>query len=577
VSKVPTYERAERRIFMSATISDESILVRELGCDPEGAANPIELPDAGGIGERMILVPRLMATSAESSLQWPDLATLCRKLSRNYAVVVLAPSHEDAGQWSQVGATVVAKSDDVPDAVRALRAGTAKFVVFAARYDGLDLPDEACRVLVLDGAPRAASAIDSVDMLCIGATTTRQRAVMHRIEQGLGRAVRSPADYAVIILFGSDLVTYITRMDTRSELTDQTRRQIEFGMEIAQAAKGDNMKKGGSWVSELEQIALQCLTRDAGWKAAYQERAAPQPTSPADKAKQVARIKQASTERVAWEKYVNNQGGEAAKLIRDYLNASGKSPPEQAFLLQRAAWYIRREDPARSLEMQRYAREHDHQLLLPPDGVKYQKETRTNLSSAQRFVAWLGQFTHRNAAIDAIETMRSHLVFAPDASYDLFERAVFELGTSLGFESRRPDREAGIGPDNLWMEGQYVVVIEAKNNVQGETPITKDDAGQLSNSASWASQLYTERSKHLAVIVHPRTVLSEEAYLPEATRVLTPEALKGILDALVRVVTNVEHDGDSYSIKSAAELLNKEGLSIDRIVSQRTEGWKRSS
>jgi hypothetical protein len=553
------------------------VRVRELRCAPEAAANPIELPDAGGIGERMVLVPRLMATSAESSLQWPDLATLCRKLSQNYAVVVLAPSHEDAKQWSQVGALVVAKSDDVPDAVKALRAGTAKFVVFAARYDGLDLPDEACRVLVLDGAPKAASAIDGVDMLCVGATTTRQRAIMHRIEQGLGRAVRSPADHAVIILFGSDLVTYIAHLDTRSELTDQTRRQIEFGMEIAQATKGEKMKKGGSWVSELEQIALQCLTRDAGWKAAYQERAAPQPTSPADKAKQVARIAQATTERVAWEKHVSNQGGEAAQLIRTYLNASQRSPPEQAFLLQRAAWYIRRENPATSLEIQRYAREHDHQLLLPPDGVKYQKETRTNLSAAQRFVAWLGRFMHRNAAIDAIETMRSHLVFAPDSSYELFERALFDLGTALGFDSRRPDREAGIGPDNLWMEGQYVVVIEAKNNVQGETPITKDHAGQLMNSASWASQLYTERSKHFSIIAHPRTVLAEEAYLPEAMRVLTPGALKGILEALAHVVTSVEREGDGYSIKSAAELLNKEGLSIDRIVMQRTEGWKRSS
>jgi hypothetical protein len=579
VSKVQTYERAERRIFMSATISDESILVRELGCSAEGAANPVELPDAGGIGERMVLVPRLMAASAESSLQWPDLATLCRKLSKNYAVVVLTPSHEDAKQWSQVGAAVVAKSDDVPNAVKALRAGKEKFVVFAARYDGLDLPDEACRVLVLDGAPKAASAIDGIDMLCVGATTTRQRAIMHRIEQGLGRAVRSPADHAVIILFGSDLVTHIARVDTRSELTDQTRRQIEFGMDIAQAAKGDKMKKGdssASWVSELEQLALQCLTRDAGWKAAYQERAAPQPASPSDRAKQAARIKQASTERVAWEKYVNNQGGEAAQMIRTFLNASGESPPEQAFLLQRAAWYIRREDPAQSLEIQRYAREHDHQLLLPPDGVRYQKETRSNLNAAQRFVAWLRQFTHRNAAIDAIETMRSHLVFAPDSSYDLFERGLLDLGTALGFDSRRPDREAGVGPDNLWLEGQHVVVIEAKNNVQKDTPITKEHAGQLSVSASWASQLYTERSKHFAIIAHPRTILSEEAYLPESVQVLTPEALKGVLEALVRVVTRVESDGDGYNIKSAAELLNKEGLSIDQIVSRHTQGWKRA-
>lgn len=55
VERIPTYHNAARRIFMSATISDEAVLVREMACDPKSAQSPIQTPDAGGIGERMIL------------------------------------------------------------------------------------------------------------------------------------------------------------------------------------------------------------------------------------------------------------------------------------------------------------------------------------------------------------------------------------------------------------------------------------------------------------------------------------------------------------------------------------------
>ena len=567
VEKVPTYARAERRIYMSATISDESVLVRELGCDRQAATNPIELPDAGGIGERMVLVPRLMATSAATAITWTHLADLCKRFSSKYSVVVLTPSVKAAREWASVGATVIDESNKVPGAVKSLRKAGAGFVAFANRYDGLDLPDEACRILVLDGAPKAQSLIDGVDMVCQGATVTRQRAVMQRIEQGLGRAVRSPADYAVIILFGNDLVTLIAMSSTRAELTDQTRRQIEFGLEIA-----NQIKKTGDWRSEVEDLARHCLQRDPGWSKAYKKHGAARATQPGDTAQRIARIDLAHAERTAWERYINNQGNDAAATIQDYLNIARPPDGEKAFLLQRAAWYVRKDDPSKSLEMQKFAREHDSQLLMPTSRVTYRKQSRRATAAAAHCVDWLSQFSHPNAALAAIEDLRSRLVFSRAASWEAFEAALTDLGTALGFDSSRPERAWHVGPDVLWMDGPYVVPLEAKNNIDVDAvAISKEDAGQLTQSASWAAEVYSDRPKLFPMIAHPATRAGDAAYPPPNTRVLTPKLLAGVLDAFAGIVAGgLYESGVAVTADIADRKLEEARLTLAAIVETRT-------
>jgi hypothetical protein len=183
VAAIHAYHTAKHRIFMSATLSDEAALVRELDCAPEAAANPIELASGGGLGERMIIVPHLMSSGAKG-LTWEGLAEICKKVSASAAVVVIAPSDAAAKRWEAVGARVV--KGDIGDAVDGLRDGRERFVAFSNRYDGIDLPDEACRLLVLDGAPITYSLLDSIDGGRGGPGNLRQRGIMHRIEQGLG-------------------------------------------------------------------------------------------------------------------------------------------------------------------------------------------------------------------------------------------------------------------------------------------------------------------------------------------------------------------------------------------------------
>ena len=137
---------------------------------------------------------------------------LCQELAKTFNVVVLTSSERQAQEWAGVGGEYFA-GDRFIEGVRRLKQKSAggSLVVFAQRYDGVDLPDEACRILVIDGLPQGESLIDKADShLALLPGGVRNRTIF-RIEQGMGRPVRSHADFAVVLLVGQDLATYVGR------------------------------------------------------------------------------------------------------------------------------------------------------------------------------------------------------------------------------------------------------------------------------------------------------------------------------------------------------------------------------
>lgn len=197
IQEVRQFHKAERRLFMSATLSDDSALVRELGCDPEIAKTPVVPPSDHGVGERMILAPSLVDPKLDRN--W--VMQTCASFSTKCRVVVLTASEKAAKEWSSLGA-FVAVGPDVAPAVDKLKSGVLSFVAFPQRYDGIDLPDESCRVLVLDGMPTGQGLADDYDRRIEGRTGGAYRRWIYRVEQGMGRGVRSQADYAAVIITG---------------------------------------------------------------------------------------------------------------------------------------------------------------------------------------------------------------------------------------------------------------------------------------------------------------------------------------------------------------------------------------
>src|SRR5258706_13007455 len=76
IESVPSFATAKRRFFLSATLLDDSILIKEFGVTKIAAASPIRPPIVGDIGERMILAPSLIDRKLEETIP-----ALCKSVS----------------------------------------------------------------------------------------------------------------------------------------------------------------------------------------------------------------------------------------------------------------------------------------------------------------------------------------------------------------------------------------------------------------------------------------------------------------------------------------------------------------
>src|SRR2546422_1954778 len=106
-------------------------------------------------------------------------------------------------------------------------------IVLANRYDGIDLPNDACRLLVLSGLPRAVGEYELHRANVFAGAASLSRAIAQKIEQGMGRAARGPGDYCVVIVMGQDLVSWLGKEANLRFLTTSTYSQLEMGIEIS--------------------------------------------------------------------------------------------------------------------------------------------------------------------------------------------------------------------------------------------------------------------------------------------------------------------------------------------------------
>jgi replicative superfamily II helicase len=146
-----SYSRAAHRIFMSATVTDDAFLVKGLHLSPETIAGPLTYDRETWSGEKMVVIPLLISEDLDRDriIDWSAKP----RPGRPFGFVALTPSFARTRVWEDKGA-LVADRDTIEGAVNALSRGEfEKTVVLVNRYDGIDLPDDTCRVLVFDTRP----------------------------------------------------------------------------------------------------------------------------------------------------------------------------------------------------------------------------------------------------------------------------------------------------------------------------------------------------------------------------------------------------------------------------------------
>lgn len=514
IDRIPVFSSAHRRIYMTATLADDSILVSHFGANAAEVAQPIMPKGGGDIGDRMILAPQ----EINPDYTVEEIKGLVSTIAKDRNVVVIVPSRQRAVFWKDVSNQVLDK-DNIIVGVEKLKNSHVGLTVLVNKYDGIDLPGSACELLVIDGLPEVYGLHERLEMLLLDGTKRQLVRQIQRIEQGMGRGVRSNDDHCVVLLLGGKLTQRIHQPEADRMFSPATRAQIALGKDVAAQVRGKPLE-------ELAPILDYCLMQDDNWVEAGRNavvNAVPNDGGHFD-ANQVWLREAFDAARI-------NRYDIAVEKAQSAVNASTEKKVK-GYLKQQLAEYINFTNPAKAQELQLAALSFNSRLLKPIAGATYNKLSAPPNGQAAAASQFMERFLEGNDLIIWVNGLLDDLDWGEEGS-KRFESAMKDLGKFLGFGSERPEEKFGRGPDNLWaLGGLSYLVIECKSGAVKAEKISKGDTNQLNGSIVWFREKYDDTCAMTPIMVHPKTVF-EHASSPHADiRIVHEAGLKRIRDAV---------------------------------------------
>lgn len=512
VGSIRSLAEASRRVYLTATLPDDTVLVSDFDADSESIARPITPSTASDLGDRLILAPQEINRSIEDE----EIRQCLRAFADAVNVVVLVPSFRKAEKWVNV-ANETAGAEQIGDVVERLRNGHVGLVVLVNKYDGIDLPEGACRILVLDGLPEVYGGYERRRAVALGGSAAIVGRQMLRIEQGMGRGVRSAEDHCVVLLLGPRLLQLLADPRNAHHLSPATLAQLELSKEVAE-------QLGGRDLDELAALIQQVLDRDRAWVTISRARLAgvTYPPGEVDPAAVLARQ--------AFNSAIAGQLSAAVRQMSEAVNRTAE-PMSKGWNQEQLAVYQHHVDARSAQQTLAGALRLNRHLTRPMRGIPFERLTAAGNQGRLAAAYLAAAYAEPAALVIGVNAVLDGLVLDPERTDD-FEQAMSDLGRHLGFNAQRPDREGGNGPDVLWVAGSdRYFVIECKSGATATT-IPRHDVAQLGHSLDWFDEQYGPGHSRIPLLVHPTNRLASNATAPPATRVVTESRLEQLREAV---------------------------------------------
>ncbi|MFJ8636965.1 DEAD/DEAH box helicase [Streptomyces sp. NPDC093568] len=537
-----------RRVYMSATLGAGGELERIFG---RRTIKRIPIPkgwEKQGTGRRLFCFPQLTTDlSAEPAKVGPWVADV---IARHGRAVVMTPDTRTARTFTNTripDGYKVLKADDVEDDLKVFTQETAAALVLNNRYDGIDLPDNDCRLVILAGLPARGDLQERFLHGSLGAVEVLQERIRARIMQGAGRATRNSRDFAAVLLLDDDLVSYVTRRDVQEAMHPEIHAELDFGYNNSIEATSAEM---------LENLRV-FIAHDRDWREVDQDIVeARERYERIDAPGSVELQRSVRDEVAAWDAIWQSEWQRALELIRQVLDAlrGGRAPQRYAALWNYLASCIAQRlanqtgdpalhtaatkfyDDARNAGrgttwMSHLAAPVESTTAPAPPAVDPLDEQAMNgvLANAARLA--------RPAIFDTeIQRARTALADTPSKPY---EAALVLMGQLAGALPSEGDGHNDSAPDATWIFGSTSwVVWEAKSEAKPDGELGAGDVRQAGSHVRFAAD---KRGESAPGDSHAFLVTAQERIHPSAHAVAEshvylvrpPEVLE-VFDCLVR-------------------------------------------
>lgn len=542
IEKYGSFYNANCRIFMSATTNNDSFFIKGLGLKKETILNPIVFNDNLWSGEKMILFPYHMDDRLTRDQVIELFGTGSNK--NKFGIIGLTTGFSRTNTWKNAGATVITSKNIKEKVGRLLEGHFDEALVFANRYDGIDLPDSSCRILIIDSKPFSETLHDKYQEEVRLDSDVIDVKIAQKIEQGLGRGVRGEKDYCVILLIGNDILNVVSNSRYKKFFSEQTQMQIKIGLQVTKFAVEDAETDKAQDL--LINTINQCLKRDESWKDFYkQEMDSIKASSKDSEILEILEIEKKSEEA-----YTNGQYSVAQDLIQSILdNYIDKfNTTEKGWYLQQIARFLHPKSSADSNKFQINAHRNNRSLYRPNKGMEITRLT-INEDRIEKIKSWIKKCNDFLDLKYKLDALLGDLLFGCTA--DKFEQALESLGACLGFESERPEKYWKEGPDNLWcITKDKYLLFECKNEVdEKRAEIYKKESGQMSNSVHWFEKNYPKMELIPVMVINTRK-LSKDASFDKRVRIMK----KNKVNLLHRNIKSFFNEFSAYELDTISSI-----------------------
>ena len=556
IHMIPSIVDADRKVFMTATLVDDSILASHFGVKADHLARAIVPDSAGDIGDRMIILPQVINTETTDD----QIKTYCKLCSANMNVVVIVPSAFRASYWADV-ADLILNTGNIYAGVERLKNEQVGLTVLINRYDGIDLPQNACRLLVIDGFPDVRRQIDKVKQSILMGTERQLNQVLQKVEQGMGRGIRSNDDYCVVFLMGRNLTSHLYSYGAKDRLSPGTKAQLTLSEQLSDQIKGTE-------ISNISPTINHCLARTPDWMRASKGVLASLTYSEDNHVDAIT-----VGLREAYDLASNNDYQGAASVVTALVNAASDNNT-RGYLKQRLAEYCNLYDKAEAQITQLSAARDNRRVLKPIAGIQYHKLRGKAFDQATQSSSFIiNKQPDPNKLIIEVDGVLNDIQFKENTA-NRFEEALKNIARYIGFDSQRPEQEYKKGPDNLWGLGnsQYCV-IECKNGAVVDT-INKKNCNQLNGSGEWFENQYDHTFKYTPIMIHKAFTFEYAASPKSNTRIMCEEGLNKFKTAVRSFIRAIATNNELASPEAIRAKLITYKLRGSDIVEQYTRSFR---
>jgi len=556
------FSNTTQRIYMSATLGDGGELERIVGVKN---IERIPLPsdwENRGTGRRLFLIPELSLNSDEAS---KILYTIIAKSNR---ALVLAPTRNVCEQvaydFQQNGITVF-QATDIEDGVHHF-SQTNKAALILSRYDGIDLPDQQCRLLIFTGKPGGVNLQEKFFMTRIAASALLRDRILTRFTQGVGRCTRSDQDYSIVVISGQDMIDFLLKMENISLIHPELQAELEFGI--------DNSKEvGGDVFVELVQ---EFLGRTENWNEAEQHIVSQRKTKVRGIDPFVNKLKNSTNHEID---YLYKAWNGHWDLARDYAKKAFEVLDGDSLSGYRGWWIYLTGDA-----------ELAHSTL--PENFQRSRQYFAQAAYSCPSLSWLSQLKELSedtltsvnltqhedldlCAAESINLLLSNWGFHGSKFEDKVNKGVSQinkdshtdfhqglefLGKILGFETYRPNGDGE--PDCIWIIGHTLyIAFEAKSEQNADGNIGKNDVQQAQGHEKWIQQKHTpiDTAQLLPVLITPRCKLDTNAKIHAITLCqITPENVRKIANQGVECLRRIRNNAGGVNSTKVLEIIQQQ-------------------